>query len=51
MYEQATLKEESTDTEETCPGGETWCDGPDGDALPCFECFLDADEVAAREGM
>jgi hypothetical protein len=39
MYEQATLEEESTDTEETCPGGETWCDGPDGDALPCFECY------------
>ena len=25
--------------EETCPNGETWCDGPEGDNLPCFECF------------
>lgn len=27
------------DEDETCPNGETWCDGPDGDDLPCFECF------------
>jgi len=23
----------------TCPNGETWCDGPEGDDLPCFPCF------------
>jgi hypothetical protein len=23
----------------TCPNDEEWCDGPDGDDLPCFECF------------
>jgi len=29
-----------TDTkEETCPNDETWCDGPGGGDLPCFECF------------
>jgi len=28
------------DTEpETCPNGNTRCDGPDGDDLPCFECY------------
>jgi uncharacterized protein YeaO (DUF488 family) len=23
----------------TCPNGYEWCPGPDGDTLPCFECF------------
>jgi hypothetical protein len=27
------------DEENTCPNGETWCNGPDGDDLPCFDCF------------
>ena len=25
--------------DDTCPNGEKWCDGPNGDDLPCFECF------------
>jgi len=25
--------------DQTCPNGEEWCDGPDGDELPCFPCF------------
>lgn len=25
--------------DETCPHGYEWCPGPDGDSLPCFECF------------
>lgn len=24
---------------DTCPKSENWCDGPDGDELPCFDCF------------
>lgn len=24
---------------ETCPNGDPDCDGPDGDDLPCFDCF------------
>lgn len=25
--------------DDTCPNGEEWCDGPNGDDLPCFDCF------------
>lgn len=39
----ATLDEfcnsESIAEEDTCPNGEEWCDGPNGDDLPCFGCF------------
>jgi len=27
------------DEDDTCPNGEGWCAGPNGDDLPCFECF------------
>ena len=30
--------------EESCPNGEAWCNGPESDDLPCFDCFLDAQE-------
>jgi len=30
---------ESVEEEDTCPSDETWCDGPNGDDLPCFGCF------------
>lgn len=32
-------KSTSDSEEDTCPNGETWCDGPEGDDLPCFDCF------------
>lgn len=28
-----------TDFVDTCPNGEEWCDGSNGDELPCFGCF------------
>ena len=37
--QEATTDEEDDDT---CPNGEKWCDGGDGDQLPCFACFQDA---------
>jgi len=24
---------------DTCPHGYEWCDGPESDTLPCFDCF------------
>ena len=30
------------DDDETCPNGAEWCEGSDGDQLPCFACFQDA---------
>ena len=27
--------------EDTCPNGKPWCPGPEGDTLPCFECYCD----------
>lgn len=33
------LDESIPDEDETCPNGEKWCEGPEGDNLPCFECF------------
>jgi hypothetical protein len=24
---------------ETCPSGDAYCDGPESDDLPCFDCF------------
>ena len=41
-HEAAT--DEQDEDEETCPNGEAWCEGPDSDDLPCFRCFLDAQE-------
>ena len=36
-------QEATTDEDdETCPNGAEWCDGGDGDQLPCFACFQDA---------
>jgi len=30
----------TTETEpDTCPNGDPYCDGPEGDDLPCFDCF------------
>ena len=29
----------SADKVDTCPNYDKWCDGPDGDELPCFDCF------------
>ena len=37
--QEATTDEED---DETCPNGSEWCDGGDGDQLPCFACFQDA---------
>jgi hypothetical protein len=31
----ATVSEDS----DTCPNGDARCDGPDGEGLPCFDCF------------
>jgi hypothetical protein len=31
--------DDSTVEADTCPNGDEWCDGPDGDDLPCFACF------------
>ena len=28
--------------DETCPNGAEWCEGSEGDQLPCFACFQDA---------
>ena len=28
-----------SDEADTCPNGEEWCPGPDGDSLPCFDCY------------
>lgn len=28
---------------DTCPNGEQWCSGPDGDSLPCFDCYRGED--------
>ncbi len=38
--QQGTTTDEEDD--ETCPNGAEWCDGGDGDQLPCFACFQDA---------
>jgi len=27
------------DEDDTCQNDEGWCAGPNGDDLPCFECF------------
>lgn len=27
--------------QEACPNGDPMCDGPDGDGLPCFPCYMD----------
>ena len=35
---------EQDQDEETCPNGEAWCEGLESDDLPCFCCFLDAQE-------
>ena len=36
-------QEATTDEDdETCPNGAEWCEGSDGDQLPCFACFQDA---------
>ena len=31
--------EEDDEDSETCLNGNEWCPGPDGETLPCFECF------------
>jgi hypothetical protein len=36
--------EQSATNDDTCPNGEEWCPGPDGEDLPCFDCFEVADE-------
>jgi hypothetical protein len=28
-----------SNNEGTCPNDEQWCGGPDGDDIPCFECY------------
>lgn len=35
----ATDPERPRSNTETCPNGEEWCSGPDGDDLPCFACY------------
>ena len=32
-------KSDTDEEDSTCPNGEEWCDGPNGDDLPCFDCF------------
>lgn len=32
-------KPDLADKDGTCPNDETWCGGPTGEDLPCFECF------------
>ena len=34
-----TERENDCPEDQTCPNGCEWCPGPDGDSLPCFECF------------
>lgn len=39
-HEQDVPSDEPADSNtETCPDGEEWCGGPEGDTLPCFNCF------------
>ena len=33
------IPEKDTDDEAKSNCDNDWCDGPDGDELPCFECF------------
>ena len=47
IYDPAQTSEQrgaTTDEEdkEPCPNGEKWCEGGEGDYLPCFACFCDA---------
>lgn len=37
---QAELVADGGKDMETCKNGQTDCYGPDGDDLPCFECYL-----------
>lgn len=39
------------DYEETCQNGTKHCPGPDGDRLPCLECFFGARDVNAQEAL
>lgn len=32
-------KPDIDEEDDTCPNGKEWCTGPNGDDLPCFECF------------
>lgn len=44
MSTNDTPTDERTDlsTDDACPHGEQWCPGADADALPCFDCFMEA---------
>jgi hypothetical protein len=52
---QTSLEEVGADEDEdTCPNGKTWCPGPWGEDLCCFECFLmvdDAGEIRDRASL
>lgn len=37
-----------TDYTDTCPNGENWCDGPYGDELPCFDCFVPSHDYGTK---
>ena len=39
------IVQESQIEQDTCPNGDPQCDGPEGDDLPCFQCYLDAEGV------
>ncbi|WP_218962307.1 SWIM zinc finger family protein [Halorubrum persicum] len=40
----AAVASQSDESADTCPNGDERCPGPDGDDLPCFDCFEVADE-------
>jgi hypothetical protein len=34
---------------DTCPSGYDFCDGPDGDVLPCFPCLEKIETVCEKQ--
>jgi hypothetical protein len=38
MYTTTTAGQKHSDRDETADCDSDWCDGPDGESLPCFAC-------------
>jgi hypothetical protein len=48
MATTSATDEKHRDREQITDCDNDWCDGPDGEALPCFACF-DSDRTYATE--
>lgn len=41
--ESALMTDGGTEVEDTCENGNPFCEGPEGEILPCFDCFKSGD--------